>query len=320
MFDISVVIPAYNAEKWIGRAIESVLNQTIVPAEILVVDDGSTDGTAQAIEEYGSRVRYIYQENAGCAAARNRGIEAATGQWIAFLDADDEWYPHKLELQVAILSRHKHLKWCACSYDIHTRSGSQQRTIGHRSRREFVRVGFLPNALRAARRDSPFHTPGMLIHRSVFARVGLFDESLSQTSDNDMWWQIAMHYPPIGYCPCPCDAVYMEIAGSVSKGDAVIPCSFRSLAKNLLIAKERPPEVRDEFFRLAKAVAFRKLVRLPFQRPDLLGPAFREYLGVVPLSRFAIIVLKIIGLLPHRLGRKVEGLVRDIHRMWDRWR
>jgi hypothetical protein len=317
MFSVSVVIPAYNAQKWIGRAIESVLNQSVAAAEILVVDDGSTDGTAEAVKKYGSPVRYIHQANAGAGAARNKGIEAATGEWIAFLDADDEWYPHKLASQIAILSRYPHLRWCACAHDVQMASKSERRGAGYRSSRELARHGFFPNALRATRRDSLFHT--MLVHRSVFASVGLFDASLRQAQDNDLWRRIAMQYLPVGYCPYPCHLYHMEIPGSVAKGNKSIPCNFMSLAKNLPVARERPPEVRDEFFRLARAMAFRRLVSLPFKRPDLMGPTYQEYLGVVPLSKAALVFLKILRLLPDPLGRRVEGRIRHLNHLWNRW-
>lgn len=92
---VSVVIPAYNAGEYLGRAIDSVLAQTQPAAEIIVVDDGSADNTADVAQGYGERIRFIQQENAGASVARNTGIEAAASEWIAFLDADDEWLPQK---------------------------------------------------------------------------------------------------------------------------------------------------------------------------------------------------------------------------------
>ena len=81
-YTVSVIIPAYNAEKYIARAIDSVLAQTHPPDEILIVDDGSTDNTAAIVKKYGPQVRYIHQQNAGCSAARNTAIKAAAGRWL----------------------------------------------------------------------------------------------------------------------------------------------------------------------------------------------------------------------------------------------
>ena len=94
---ISAVIPAFNREKTIGRAIESALAQTRPPIEIIVVDDGSTDNTAAAVAAYRDSVRYLYQPNAGVSAARNRGVELAIAPWVAFLDSDDYWFDDHLE-------------------------------------------------------------------------------------------------------------------------------------------------------------------------------------------------------------------------------
>ena len=97
---ISVVIPLYNRERQIPRAIESVISQTVQPKEILVVDDGSTDNSVSAAEQFGCFVTIIRQDNGGAAVARNTGIQAATGNWVAFLDSDDAWHPEKLEYQL----------------------------------------------------------------------------------------------------------------------------------------------------------------------------------------------------------------------------
>ncbi len=96
---ISVIIPVYNCERYLGAAIESVLAQTLSPREIIVVDDGSDDGTAAVAQQFGGRVRYDYQTHGGIGAARNHGLEMADSRFLAFLDADDLWTPNKLQLQ-----------------------------------------------------------------------------------------------------------------------------------------------------------------------------------------------------------------------------
>ena len=102
---VSVIVPVYNGEKYLGEALDSVLNQSIKPCEVLVVDDGSTDATEAVVRQYGGRIRYIRRDNGGAAAARNSGIEQAAGDYIAFLDADDCWEKHKLACQLQEISK-----------------------------------------------------------------------------------------------------------------------------------------------------------------------------------------------------------------------
>ena len=104
---ISVIIPAYNHAKYLSEAIQSVLNQTYQNFEILIVDDGSTDNTRQVVQNYtDQRIKYIYQENRGLAASRNAGLRVTQGEYVAFLDADDIFLPHKLEVQLDWFEAH----------------------------------------------------------------------------------------------------------------------------------------------------------------------------------------------------------------------
>jgi glycosyltransferase involved in cell wall biosynthesis len=105
-------VPAYNAELYLERALRSVLDQSVAPDEIVVVDDGSTDSTPQILRSYAGKVRVLRQDNAGPAAARNRGIEAARGDLVCFQDADDEWLPEKLAKQTALLAAHPTTDLC----------------------------------------------------------------------------------------------------------------------------------------------------------------------------------------------------------------
>jgi glycosyltransferase involved in cell wall biosynthesis len=100
---VSVIIPAYNGDRFIAEAVESALNQTYSDLEVIVIDDGSSDRTTQVLQPYLKQIRYHYQTNQGVAAARNQGLQLAQGEWIAFLDQDDIWLPNKIELQVNCL-------------------------------------------------------------------------------------------------------------------------------------------------------------------------------------------------------------------------
>lgn len=191
--NISVVIPAYNAAGTIGRALDSVIAQTHPAREIIVVDDGSTDRTAQVVSEYGGRVEYLYQDNAGPGAARNAGIRAARGEWIAFLDADDEWLPHRLALQVDLLGRHPDLAWvtgrferCHCD---HKRPNPPAPGDQDPIQDFFSLLGT----------ETWGCTDTMLVRKHIVQQAGPFSTERF-TEDLDMWIRIACLDPRIGVC------------------------------------------------------------------------------------------------------------------------
>lgn len=123
----SVIIAVYNGVKTIEKAIDSVLSQTFVPFELIVVDDGSTDGTANVVKKYGNKVRYFYQPNAGVSVARNKGAEVAKGDWLAFLDADDWYYPDRLKLHAEWIAREPDLDFLTGDFDYIRPDGSHIR-------------------------------------------------------------------------------------------------------------------------------------------------------------------------------------------------
>jgi glycosyltransferase involved in cell wall biosynthesis len=120
----SVVIPVYNGAATIARAIESVLAQTFAPSQLIVVDDGSTDETARVVAKFGERVTYLYQANAGVSAARNNGAQRAMGEWLAFLDADDWYYPDRLRWHAEWIGRDPALDFLTGDYDYRRPDGS----------------------------------------------------------------------------------------------------------------------------------------------------------------------------------------------------
>lgn len=120
----SVIIPAYNAAGTLARALDSVLTQTRPAFEIIVVDDGSTDATAAVAAGYGEKIRYLYQDNAGVSASRNQGAHIARGDWLAFLDADDWYYPDRLKLHGEMIERDASLDFLTGDYEYRDTSGS----------------------------------------------------------------------------------------------------------------------------------------------------------------------------------------------------
>ena len=172
---VSVVIPVFNGERFLREAVQSVLDQKYSPIEIIIVDDGSTDGTAAVARSLGETVRYLHQANQGPAAARNRGIEQAQGGLIAFADADDLWPSGKLEVQLPYLVNDPAIEIVMGRIQ----QVRLSKTVnGQTHAEEFADPAFSVNLGSA------------VIRKSVFERVGLFDESMRYSEDVD-WFMRA---------------------------------------------------------------------------------------------------------------------------------
>jgi glycosyltransferase involved in cell wall biosynthesis len=185
--DISVIIPTYNRETLIGRALDSVLAQNSPPTEVIVVDDGSTDSSAALIRGKYPGVNYNYQENQGVSSARNAGIAIARCEWLALLDSDDEWLPAKLAAQSAALSRNPGYRICHTDEIWIRRNQRVNPMHKHAKSGGWIYEKCLPLCA-----ISP---SSVLIHRSVFADVGGFDEQLPACEDYDLWLRICASYP-----------------------------------------------------------------------------------------------------------------------------
>lgn len=195
---ISVVIPAYNASLFIAETLRSVLAQTYPVNDIIVVDDGSTDNTADIAESFGAPVRVFRQPNARQAAARNFGVSQATSEWIAFLDADDLWLPHKIERQLAELARNPHADLCYTGCTWLVQQGSTA-TLGpafpappasHIRQALLKEVTFLPSSV--------------LMRRSAFLAVGGFNPRYRfGTEDYDLWLRLRHHGTHFAACTEP---------------------------------------------------------------------------------------------------------------------
>jgi glycosyltransferase involved in cell wall biosynthesis len=185
----SVIIPLYNKEAGIGRALRSVLAQTLPPDEIIVVDDGSTDGSAAIVEEAGSPlIKLIRQPNAGETAARNRGMAEAAGDYFALLDADDEWRPRFLEAISGLIAETPHAGlWCT-GFDV-ARGG--RLTPGRTPASRGVVVDYFGTSMRGFVATAS----STVLSRVVVDRVGGFPEGMRLGGDQYMWTKIALAVP-----------------------------------------------------------------------------------------------------------------------------
>jgi len=185
--NISVVIPTYNRRDLLRRALLSVFAQTLPPTEVVVIDDGSTDGTDAMIRNEFPAVRYYRQENRGVSSARNLGIRHAASDWLALLDSDDEWLPDKLIRQTAALAANPDSRVC------HTEELWIRNGIRVNPAPKYAKTGgwiFTQCLPLCAMSPST-----VMIHRSVFTDIGLFDTRLPACEDYDLWLRITANYP-----------------------------------------------------------------------------------------------------------------------------
>jgi glycosyltransferase involved in cell wall biosynthesis len=253
--NISVVIPAYNVDKYIGRAIASVLSQELPPQEILVVDDGSTDSTAEVVKNYPD-VKYFYKPNGGAASARNIGIANAQGDWVAFLDADDEWLPNHLQAVTSIIKKNN-LVWGCGGFQSENWPIAAATTQAIASRDGDV----FQNYFTTATHRVPVITSGMVLRRDILLAAGPFDESMKTGEDLDLWFNIAHTHPAIGFA-WPATVIYNRRSGSLTDlvGDTYAPL-VKLLNRHLGLAKELGNDAMRRFDPMA-----RELVRAVLRR------------------------------------------------------
>ncbi len=189
---VSVIIPTHNRAALLPRALGSVFAQSRAADEVIVVDDGSDDGTAALVARAFPEVCLITQCNHGVSHARNRGIDAARGEWLAFLDSDDEWLAHKIERQLAAIEREPGARVCHTD-EVWMRRGRRVNPMEkHRKGGGRIFESCLPLCV-----ISP---SAVMLHRSVFDECGEFDESLEACEDYDLWLRVCVRLPVL-YLP-----------------------------------------------------------------------------------------------------------------------
>ncbi len=186
---VSVVIPTFNRKDFVLEAIDSVVNQTVNPFEIIVVDDGSTDGTGELIKKKYPDIVYVYQENRGVSAARNNGIKIAKGDYIALLDSDDLWKKKKLEKHIDFIKQNPQFR-VSQTDEVWIRNGRFVNPMKkHKKYGGFIFPQCLPLCI-----VSP---SAVIIEKGVFDDYGFFDETMPACEDYDMWLRVSA-FEPIG--------------------------------------------------------------------------------------------------------------------------
>jgi len=231
---VSCIVPVFNGEMYLGEALDSILKQRYEPLEIIVADDGSTDGTREVVKRYGTRVRYLHQPNAGPGVARNLGLGAATGEFVAFLDADDLWHAEKLARQMARFDARPELDVCVAhvqNFWVPELREEEERFRSHRLSKP------LPGYLTAT----------LLARRSLFESVGPFNAALRHGDSTDWFLRAAEHGAVIELLP-----------------DVLSYRRLHQTNRSRLLASNS----RDEFLKLVKAVIDRRRVKNDGQVDD----------------------------------------------------
>ena len=260
---VSVIIPAYNCERFVVEAVNSALEQDYAHREVIVVNDGSTDGTLQVLRGFGGMIRLIGQKNAGPPCARNAGLRAARGEYVAFLDADDVWSQGKLRAQVAHLETHPEVGTVFTGWkEWHPDSdGSFRRPDFFSAPLGDVAVdaehsGWLYNRLLF---DCELLTTTVMLRASVARTVGEFDIGLWNGDDYDYWLR-ASRVAPISKLDC-IGALYRVLPGSVSRKPREINFEHKVMLKALnqwgLVGPDGTETDERQMARRLEALVFR---------------------------------------------------------------
>lgn len=290
---VSVVVPAYNAAWCIERAVRSVLAQTYRDFELIVVDDGSTDGTADVLSRLAGAVRVVAKPNGGLSSARNAGMAAARGRYVAFLDADDWWEADKLARQVALMASGPDLAFCSTAARITDPAGNP--------------LGKWPcgcagqpvlDAIFGANGSIAGSGSAVMARADALAKAGNFDESLRSLEDVDMWMRLAA----VGDYACIAEplAVITKRPDSMSRNlDVMRDAARRVMRKNRHLL---PPEKRGAFWRHAYAGMLSDYAKWAW-RAERRGQALRDLLAglcIAPISRGRLMAGLLLAMLCNR--------------------
>jgi len=237
---VSIVIPAYNSAWCLESALNSVFDQSFNDYEIIVVNDGSTDNTAEVLAAYKDSIQIIYQENGGLSKARNTGIQAARGTYIAFLDSDDWWLPEKLESQVSLMQSKPELGFCSTATRVQNQQGELLNIWEcHNPTNNMLQTIFSHNAAVAGSGSA------VMVRRNLLDNSNLFDENLKSFEDIDLWIRLAAvsEYS----CISTPLAVILRRENSLSKNfDVMRNSALRSIIKNRVLL---PKKLQGSFWR-----------------------------------------------------------------------
>lgn len=274
---VSVIIPAYNAASYLGKAIDSALAQDFDDFELIVVDDGSTDSSASVLQPYRGRIRILRQANGGMSSARNAGVREARGEFIAFLDADDWWLPQKLARQVELMVARPALGFASATARVEDPDGRLLNLWDcGPSPGDPLRFLFASN------RGIAGGTSALMVRRTLLEQIGGYDEGLGGFEDADLWMRLAA-ITDYGCIPEPL-LVVLRRSGSVSRNvEAMRHGAIRVRQKNRHLL---PKSMQSQFWRTSMANVYGDFAKWRYragQRRAAIADVFR-LLALAPIT------------------------------------
>lgn len=239
----SVVIPLYNKEKQIKRTLDTVLNQSYINFEIVIVNDGSTDKSAEVVRGINdTRIRLIDQKNGGVSAARNRGIKESKNKWIAFLDADDLWEKTKLDEIANVVIKNQEIEWLVTGCK--TLKGNETRNFLYKNN------GFLEDALDDLWNGLYIHTSSVVVKRENFIEDNnlLFSEGISHSEDREVWYKLMFKYPKLYYLRIVLATYIRDTTGNSLTSESNYEFNFLNLQNRLSQDISKLPSFRRKKF------------------------------------------------------------------------
>jgi glycosyltransferase involved in cell wall biosynthesis len=227
---VSVIVPTYNCASFIERAIESAFAQTYADYEIIVVDDGSTDGTDALLARWHGRITSLRQANSGLSTARNTAAGKATGEFLAYLDADDVWYPTKLDHQIAFLDAHSE---CGMVHSELTVIDESDRILFREWYRESKSKPASGMCIMELLENLHIQVPTVVERRAIFDRIGGFDARQRRCEDYLHWMELLLDGHAVGYIDQPL-AMYRRRSGSLSRGQAAMAAGLIGVFRTLI--------------------------------------------------------------------------------------
>jgi glycosyltransferase involved in cell wall biosynthesis len=308
----SIVIPLYNKESTIARAIRSVLSQDFNKTfELIIVDDGSTDDSALQVSKFSdSRITFVIQKNKGVSAARNRGVSEAKSNYVAFLDADDEWLPNFLSLIWKLIQNFPDAGAYATAYFLKYPDGKMiKANINHALHKKSW--GILENYFACvANGNGPVWSSAVCIPKKIFTELGGFPEDISMQEDLQMWVKIAIKYP-IAFCPQEASIYYKDTVNSACK--YVVPGRSSMIFADTINAAISNSILKEQYAHYAlgyiNKYAFQNTFKAIVANKKVVAS---EILTLVnPLTykdNFRLYLLKILNVLPSFLTQKIWNL------------